>query len=130
MANENDRLLLHEMLTAFQEAVGEEPHAYFQPPESVKMQYPCFVYHLANDETVHADDKPYLYREVYDVTYITRESEPVLPEAMKGLPNTRFSRRYTAENLNHFAFTVSGSMLWSPSRELLDSVNKRFIGGN
>ena len=121
---------MHEMLTAFQEAVGEEPHVYFQPPESVKMQYPCFVYHQSQDDVIHGNDRPYLHREVYEVPYITRQAEPVLPEAMKGLPNTRFNRRYTAENLNHFAFTVKGSMVWSPSQQLLDSVNKKFLGGN
>lgn len=130
MGEHDRRLLLHEMLLGFQEAVDEEPHAYFQPPESVKMQYPCFVYHRANDEIIHGNDRPYLKKEVYEVTYITREAEPILPEAMKGLPNVSFNRRYAAENLNHFAFTVSGPMIWSPSQEILDSVNKQFIGGN
>ena len=130
MAESTQREILHAMLTGFQEAVGEEPHAYFQPPESVKMHYPCFVYHLANVDVIHGDDQPYLTRNVYDVTYITREAEPVLPEAMRGLPNVRFSRRYSAENLNHFAFTITGNMFWSPNQQLLDSVDKRFIGGN
>ena len=130
MANETQRLLLHQMLVGFQEVVEEEPHVYFQPPESVKMQYPCFVYHLANDNVIRSNDKPYLHKEVYDVTYITREAEPVLPEAMKGLHNVSFNRRYVSENLNHFAFTVSGQLLWSPTLDMLDSVNKQFLGGN
>lgn len=130
MAEKSQRLLLHEMLVGFQEMAGEEPHVYFQPPESVKMQYPCFVYHQSSDQVIHGNDKPYLRREVYEVTYITREAEPVLPDAMKGLPNTHFDRRYAAENLNHFAFTVSGMMLWSPSLDLLESANTQFLGGN
>ena len=130
MAHKTSRELIHEMLTGFQEAVGEEPHAYFQPPESVTMSYPCFVYHESAQPVLSANDKPYLAYRVYEVVYITRDPEPDLPEAMKGLKNVHFDRRYTAENLNHFAFTISGMLMWQPSQHALSLIGKDFLGGN
>ena len=130
MANKTTRETLHEILAGFQEMVKETPHVYFQPPESVKMQYPCFVYHYAENPTRYADDKPYLHQDVYDVTYITREAEPMLPEAMKHLKNVSFNRRYVAENLNHFAFTFTSMLVWTPTDLELSKIAEDFLGGN
>ena len=124
------RQLLHEVLVSFQESVGETPHVYFQPPESVKITYPCFIYHQAASPTISANDQPYLYRDVYEVKYITREAEPKLPELMQNLKNVSYDRRYSAENLNHFVFTFSSMLMYAPSDQTLSVLGKDFLGGN
>ena len=52
----NRRLLLHEI---FCEILGTR-NAYFQPPESVKMNYPAIVYGLDSIENTYANDGVYL----------------------------------------------------------------------
>ena len=48
------------------------PNVYFQPPESVKMNYPAIVYALDDLKNAHADDGVYLSYKRYSVTVSTR----------------------------------------------------------
>lgn len=52
----NSRIDLHEELRA----ILGSGFVYFQPPESVKMIYPCIVYALDLMDMKYADDRPYL----------------------------------------------------------------------
>ena len=60
------RLELHRILSA----IPGVKKAYFQPPATVKMVYPCIVYELNNMDTQYADDKPYSVMKGYTVTAI------------------------------------------------------------
>ena len=98
------RLLLQDVLTGFLE-IGHK--AYFQPPESVKMEYPSIVYHLEYMPTVHADDTPYKVNERYLVTYITRDPDDQTPSLMAKEKGFSYDRYYSAENLHHHVFTYT-----------------------
>ncbi|MBQ4396097.1 MAG: hypothetical protein II828_01090 [Clostridia bacterium] len=82
------------------------PNVYFQPPESVKMQYPAIVYALDGIKTVHADDGVYLSHRRYSVTIIDKNPDSILVEKMLALPYCSFNRHYTSDHLNHFVFTL------------------------
>lgn len=86
--------------------IFELRHVYFQPPESIKMVYPCIVYTLENMDTLYADDKPYLHRSRYNVTIIDKDPDSVLPDKLRHLPLCRFNRFYTSANLNHWVFSL------------------------
>ena len=49
-------------LQAILAEILETDQVYFQPPPTVKMEYPCIVYRRDYEETSFADDKPYLLR--------------------------------------------------------------------
>ena len=104
----NKREALQSILMQFQEQAGETPHVYFDPPESVKMVYPCFVYHYIGNGTLYSDGKPYLQSEEYSVRYITKKADPDLPKAIMQLPYVAFDSHYTADNLHHFMFMFRG----------------------
>ena len=89
----NRRLLLHEI---FCEILGTR-NAYFQPPESVKMNYPAIVYGLDSIENTYANDGVYLSYRKYSVTVIDKVAT---------LPTCRFIRHYEKDNLNHDVFTI------------------------
>ena len=125
-----ERETIQAVLEGFQEIVGETPHVYFQPPENTKMVYPCFRYTEAGSTPLHAEDQPYLHVRQYTVIYITRNADPILPEAMKNLSQVRFDRRYSANNLNHFVFTFTGMPTYQSHNPLLDQIAKDFLGGN
>lgn len=76
-------------------------HVYFQPPESIKMQYPCIVYARSMGNTLFADDKPYAYKLLYQLTVISRDSDDPLLEKVVMLPTCVFVRPFVASGLYH-----------------------------
>lgn len=95
------RLKLHAELKKIHENV------YFQPPEAHKIQYPCYIYHLNDADSMHADDNNYVNRKRYTVTYITRNPDD---DSVNAILNTfkysSFDRWYSSDNLHHFVFNI------------------------
>lgn len=100
------RLDLHNKLL---EVFDEELPVYFQPPESIKMTYPCVVYNRRNGSSRHANNKRYIFVQEYDVTIIDKDADSRLPVKllMSDLPYCRYDRHWTADNLHHDNFVVS-----------------------
>ncbi len=97
-----NRLELHEILVNI---LGSE-NVYFQPPESVKLTYPCIVYSLNDIDTKNADDKHYLTANNYTITFISKDPDSEVPYSILSLPMCGFDRSYTADNLNHCVFNI------------------------
>lgn len=97
------RLILQKRL---EEILGSK-NVYFQPPEGVKMNYPCFVYQLAGADIVDADDSVYRYQSRYTLTLITRKPDVMNPAIIvSSLPYCRFDRPFVSDGLHHFVFTL------------------------
>ena len=79
---------------------------YFQPPSTVKLVYPCIIYSLDAFDTKKANNALYNYTKGYMLTYIDPNPDSAIPELLLQLPMCRFSRHYTADNLNHDVFNV------------------------
>lgn len=86
--------------------ITRRPAVYFQPPPSVKLVYPCIIYVLDKIDTKHADDKPYLNKKGYSVTIIDKDPDSEIPDMLSTMPLSRFDRAYTADNLNHWVFSL------------------------
>lgn len=98
----NNRLNLHELLC---KTLGSR-QVYFQPPESVKMKYPAIVYSRNRIDNEHANDGVYIQSPSYSITVIDKNPDSDIVERVSRLPRCRFDRHYTADNLNHDAFTI------------------------
>lgn len=96
------RLELHEVLC---NVLGSR-NVYFQPPVSVKMQYPAIVYSRKDIYNRHADNDVYKQDHAYDITVIDKNPDSLIVEEISRLPKCRFDRHYTADNLNHDVFTI------------------------
>lgn len=79
---------------------------YFQPPPTVKMEYPCIVYKRDALSTDHANDLPYQNRTRYQVTVIDINPDSDIPPKMHELPLCSYERFYTADNLNHDVYNL------------------------
>ena len=112
---EGNRLELHSMLNDVMEQCGEEPHLYFQPPESVKLVYPCFLYKLQTYNTRFADNDPYKIRVSYAVTYITRSPTSIVPQTLLKKHGISFDRYYVADNLHHYVYTYTSHVKENPN---------------
>lgn len=89
----------------FRKILGNE-NVYFQPPENVRMKYPCIVYALAGSVKLNADDTTYQLRNRYTATLITRNPDEERYNDIAFLPMCRFDRNYTVDGLHHFVFTI------------------------
>jgi hypothetical protein len=81
-------------------------NVYFQPPPTVKMKYPCIVYHRDSIQTEYADDNPYKSTIRYQITVIDRDPDSLISAKVGALPMSRFERFFTADNLNHDVYTL------------------------
>ena len=81
-------------------------NVYFQPPESVKMNYPAIVYGLDNVESTFADDGVYLSHKRYLITVIDKNPDSTIVDKIAVLPACGFNRHYKSENLNHYVFSL------------------------
>ena len=102
MANDR-RLDLHAKLVGM---LGTD-NVYFDPPESVKIKYPCIIYTRRSGDSLYANDMPYRFTQSYDVTYIDRNPDSdTLLKIATGFPMVRYDRHYTADNLHHDTFVL------------------------
>lgn len=82
-------------------------NVYYQPPESVKMTYPCIVYERRSPYKPNADDRLYIHYKAYDVTLIDRNPDSEYIDAILNHFNLcSHNRHFTNDNLNHDAFTL------------------------
>ena len=88
-----------------EEILGSK-YVYFQPPETIKLKYPCIIYSLSDIYTRNADDRHYSMQKVYTVSVISRDPDNTIAETILEMPKTRFDRRYVADNLYHDILTL------------------------
>ena len=81
-------------------------YVYFQPPESVKLTYPCIVYQYETGDTQFADDLPYVFRRRYQVTVIDPDPDSKIQDKIAQLPRCLNDRNFTTDNLNHYSFNL------------------------
>ena len=89
-----------ELQSKLEELLGFK-HVYYQPPESIKMEYPAIKYSKSNIQTRSADDRTYSKMTRYEIIVIDRKPDnPVIDELLK-LQYCSYDRSYKADNLNH-----------------------------
>lgn len=96
------RLELHEILC---ELLGSR-NVYYQPPESVKMDYPCIRYSKSKIDTKYADNKKYISKACYEIIVIDRMPDNAVIDKLLELPYCSYERTYPSDNLNHDVLTI------------------------
>ena len=102
MTNLDRRMELHQILC---DLLGTD-YVYFQPPETIKLHYPCIIYNRSTGISDYADNRAYRFNICYVVTYISRDPDNEVILSLAELPYSKMDRSYTAENLNHDVFTI------------------------
>ena len=97
------RLNLHE---EFCEILGNR-NAYFNPPESVKMNYPAIRYVPSRPDFKRANNGIYQNTNCYEVTVIDLNPDSSIPDQLLArFEYCTWNRAYKADNLNHTVFTI------------------------
>lgn len=104
MAIDRRRLQLQRKLEAI---IGSGGKVYFQPPESVKLEYPCIIYERARGDAEYADNGTYLFTKGYSVTCITRDPDSsIVDDMMNSFSMISYNRHFSSDNLNHDVFII------------------------
>lgn len=75
-------------------------NVYYQPPESVKLEYDCIIYKLKNGSTRFANNKAYHYERGYQITFVTKDPDnPLIDKIAKSFEKIRFTNIFVSENL-------------------------------
>ena len=81
-------------------------HVYFQPPESVKMVYPCIRFSEEGYDIKKANDKTYIKNTRYQIVVITKTPNPEVLDKIIDLPFCGPGPAYKASGLYHYTFTL------------------------
>ena len=81
-------------------------NVYFQPPESIKIQYPCIIYDRNRGRSFQANDDLYNYRKSYTLTVIDKNKDSEIPDRLEALRYCTMDRYYPADNLHHWTFII------------------------
>lgn len=89
------------------EELLESKNVYFNPPESLKMKYPCIRYSAESPFTKRANNGTYMLVRKYEGIVIDRNPDSVIAESiLAAFPMCSLGSPYPADNLNHFPFTL------------------------
>lgn len=93
----NRRLQLQSKL---EELLGSR-NVYYQPPESLTMEYPCIRYSKDKINSIPGDNINYNTRDGYLITVIDKKPDNAVIKKILELPLTSYDRHYVSDNLNH-----------------------------
>ena len=94
-----------ELQALLEELLGSK-NVYYQPPETLKINYPAIIYSKGKIDKVNANDKCYRITTRYDLTEIDRRPDHPVIQKLLELPYCSYDRPYTSDNLNHDSLTL------------------------
>lgn len=97
------RLELHSLL----KQIPTVKNAYFQPPESIKLQYPCIIYSKLPPAIKRADNIIYNNMECYRIVVIDPDPDSEIADyILYNFKMSRIATHYVSDNLNHTIITL------------------------
>lgn len=75
---------------------------YYQPPESVKIHYPCVIIKRARPFTLYANNHNYHRRQLFELTVIDKDPDsPYIAAIADHYEYCRVANHFTKDDLNH-----------------------------
>ena len=93
-------------LQAKLEELLESRNVYYQPPESVKLQYPAIVYSKSDIDSTYADDISYRLTHRYEITVLDKQPDNEVIGKLLKEKYCSFDRHFKSDNLNHDVLTL------------------------
>lgn len=88
------------------EAILGSDDVYYQPPESVSMNYPAIIYERDRIKTGKADNIAYMAHTMYRITLVDYEPDSAVIDKLLKLPYCNHIGHNVVDNLNHDIFTI------------------------
>lgn len=82
-------------------------NVYYQPPENLKLSYPCIVYEANKKDITYANDRVYSHENSYTVTLIYKNADYELPNSiLYEFSLIRHDRAFKSDNLYHDVYNL------------------------
>lgn len=81
-------------------------NVYYQPPESVKMNYPAIRYSKRKPDIKRADNAIYNKTNGYEIIVISKNADDPAVGKIENLPMCEWTHHYIADNLHHDVLTL------------------------
>ena len=81
-------------------------NVYYQPPASIKINYPAIIYSLESMTNDHASNGVYLTKKAYKVVYVDSNPDNEMISVLNNVIHSTFNSHYVSDNLNHYAYTI------------------------
>lgn len=94
-----------ELQAILEEVLGSD-NVYFQPPETMKIEYPAIIYKRDQTNTTFAGNLPYSLTKRYMLTVIDSDPDSDIPSRVARLPMCIFVRHFASDNLNHDIYNL------------------------
>lgn len=79
---------------------------YFQPPVSIKIEYPCIIYKRSDRKDLFSDDRIYLDMKQYSIMVVDKNPDSLIPDKVLDLQYCSFSTHFTVDGLNHDVYNL------------------------
>ena len=101
------RVELNNLLGDILEEKFDVRNVYFNPPEDVKLQFPCFVYFRSSSHRIlRANNTSYKFTQGYKVTFIGRRPDDSFIEEMTSRRYVGYNTSFMADGLVHDEYTI------------------------
>lgn len=94
-----------QLQSKLEELLGTK-NVYYQPPETIKMEYPAIVYSKNNIRSTFANNAMYSKKTRYELIVISKKPDDPVIDKLLFFPYCSFDRHYKSDNLNHDVFTL------------------------
>lgn len=86
-------------------------NVYHQPPESMKLNYPCIIYSLGGIHNKSAANSIYITHKSYSLKYITKDPDDSFVDKLNDQPYCGFSNQYKSGDLYINVFKLYNNSL-------------------
>lgn len=93
-------------LQVFLETLLGSTNVYYQPPETLKINYPAVIYSKSRIDTKRADDSTYLKNTRYNIIVVDKMPDNPVIDKLLSLPYCSYDRHYISNKLNHDSLTL------------------------
>ncbi len=101
------RLDLHNILIGILGTQGKSvSRVYYQPPSTIKMEYPCIIYKRSNRKDFFSSDRIYLTMKQYSITVVDKNPDSEIPDKLLGLLYCSHTTTFAVDGLNHDVYTL------------------------
>ena len=88
------------------ESILGSRNVYYDPPESVRMNYPAIRYKLSKINNTFANNSVYKQNTRYEIILMHDDPDSELVGVISRLPMCTHDRSYIVDNLHHDVFTL------------------------
>lgn len=93
-------------LSAILRTLLDSNNVYYQPPESLKMEYPAIRYSKSSYDTRYANDGKYFKKPRWELIVISKTPDHPVIDKLLELQYCSYDRHYVMENLHHDVLTL------------------------